>query len=110
MKEQSDKSDNEQEPAPSDWSTCDTSYTYDLGRAADGGRGAGVAPTGREGARSDGLTSAGLSTRSARSRSSCGTCRRAWGTSAYIPLFSGPAVSSRLRLFEVIPCHVMFFA
>ena len=23
--------------------------------------------------------------------------------------FSGPAASSRLRLFEVIPCHVMFF-
>ena len=28
---------------------------------------------------------------------------------AYLQVFSGPA-SSRLRLFEVIPCHVMFFA
>ena len=27
-----------------------------------------------------------------------------------IHIFSGPAASSRLRLFEVTPCHVMVFA
>ena len=31
------------------------------------------------------------------------------GVTCVNSVFSGPAASSRLRLFEVIPCHVMFF-